>query len=256
MDLRTVFSYLAAAAISDGPLAGKEKELLRLLIRDFGADFSQAQQCLDQADELARIPVDLALITSREEAWKLVRALLVISYCDGSFDAEELPYLSALVDRFGFSAQELQRAKQQALYFLRPEFPPIEIPGVLIQSQNWNAVAQAAKQNLDFLRKEYFHRFQSDLSTADEEACYLAMDAGPPSFDTEHTKARFLQGNPDFFHADEDEALRILRDRAEFELRKKWEVSYLPHCGSCYLEAPGRRRDPCPRCQKEYGEAV
>lgn len=256
MDLRTIFSYLAAAAISDGPLEGKERELLRLLIRDFGADFGQAQQWVEQAEELAREPVDLASAPSKEQAWKLLRALLVISYCDGSFDPEELPYLSAMVDRFGFSAQDLNRAKQQALYFLRPEFPAVEIPAVLIQSQNWNAVAQAAKQHLDFLRKEYFHRFQSDLSSADEEACYLAMDGGPPSFDTEHAKRRFLQNNPDFFHADEDEGIKILRDRAEFELRKKWEASYLPRCGSCHLEAPGRRRDPCPRCRKEYGEAV
>lgn len=252
MDMRSIFSYLAAAALSDGPLEGKERELLRLLIRDFGSEFGETQEFLSQVEELAGTAVDLSSLSSRESAWKLLRALLVISYCDGSFDREELPYLSALVDRFGFGPQELHRAKQQALFFLRPDFPSVEVPRELIVSENWNAVAQAAQQHLGYLRKEYFHRFQSDLSTSDEETCFLAMDGGPPSFDIEHTKGRFLQSHPDYLHASEEEALQLVRDKAESELRKKWEATYLPRCGACFLEAPGKRRDLCPRCGREY----
>lgn len=253
MQTETIFSYLAAAALSDGPLEGKERDLLLHLIRDFGANMQQAQAMVSEVEAYAGRATNLSELESKPVAWKVLRALLVISYCDGSFDREEVPFLANLVDRFGFSASELNRAKQQALYFLRPEFPSVQFPAEAVQAQAWKRVCESAQEHVEYLRQEYFRQFQSDLAGADAETCYIAMSVGPPSFDTEHTESRFLQANPDFMHADDSEALQMLRDHAEFELRKRWEAAYTANCGSCFLEAPGRRRDSCPRCQREYG---
>ena len=256
MQIEAIFSYLAAAALSDGPLEGKERDLLLHLIRDFGASMQQAQEMVRQVESYVDQANNLSELDSKPLAWKVLRALLVISYCDGSFDREEVPFLANLVDRFGFSAAELNRAKQQALYFLRPEFPPVAVPVDAVQAQAWKRVCESAQEHVEYLRQEYFRRFQAELAAADADTCYIAMSVGPPSFDTEHTEGRFLQSNPDFLHADDSEALQMLRDHAEFELRKRWEAAYEPHCGSCFLEAPGRRRDPCPRCRREYGMAA
>ena len=253
--LLEIRNYLAGAAASDGPIDGKERDLLQHLLRDFGAEYGQARTMVSDITEAPTSPPSLEGLSCRETALKLLRALLVISYCDGSFDPEELPFLTAVVDRFQFSPSELHRAKQQALFFLRHDFPSIRIPQELLAQQDWDRVCQLAQQHYEFYRKEFYKKFQADLDTADEESCYLAMAVGPPTFDTEYTRERFLQSNPDYLHLDDEEALTLLRDQAEAQLRKQWLASYVDRCNSCYLQAPGKRQDPCPRCGAEYGSS-
>lgn len=256
MELQQILDYLAGAAAADGPIDGKERDLLQHLLRDFGADYSQAKSLVDSMTKIPFKPPSLQSLSSREEALKLLRALLVIAYCDGSFDPEEVPFITPLVDQFQLSPSELNNAKQQALFFIRHDFPSIRIPPELVQSEDWDKVCQVAQQHYEFYRKEFYKKFQDDLDSADEESCYLAMAVGPPTFDTEHTRNRFLQLNPDFCHMDDAEALSLLRDQAESQLRKQWEATYVDRCSFCYLQAPGKRRDPCPRCKGEYGEAA
>ncbi len=253
MELNEVFNYLAAAAASDGPIDGREKDLLRHLIKDFGATPSQAQQWVSELTVPVQPVPSLETLSDRATALKLVRGLLVVSYCDGSFDQEEVPFLLPLVDRFSITADELTQAKQQALYFLRMDPPSITIPAELIQAEKWDEVCQLAHHQYDVYHKESRQRFHQELQSANRTTCYLAMGIGPPSFDTEHTESRFLQANPDFLILDDTEALQLLRDEAEKQLQKQWEAAYVSRCNFCYLEAPGKRRDACPRCQGEYG---
>jgi len=256
MELNEIVNYLGAVAASDAPIDGREKDLMMHLLKDFGADSSQARTMVADLPSPFNREATLNTLESREAALKLLRALLVISYCDGSFDEEEFPFLTPLVDRFSLTASELNRAKLQALYFLRLDPPSVKVGQDLIKSENWDAVCRKAHQQYEIYRKDFYKRFQDDLDNADEETCYMALNVGPPTFDTEHTRNRFLQGNPDICHMEDEQVLQMLRDEAEHTLRKQWEASYAERCNFCYLEAPGKRRDPCPRCGREYGEAA
>lgn len=256
MEISETLNYLAAVAASDGPIDGKERDLMKYLLQDFGADSRQAKDLVKSLSQPFTGTATLDTLQSRDVALKLLRALLVISYCDGSFDQEELPFLAPIVERFSVTGPELSRAKLQALYYLKLDAPSVVIPPELIQAEQWDAVCQLAHQQYDTFRKDFQRRFEQELKTADEETCYLAMAVGPPSFDTEHTKNRFLQSHPDFFHLEENEALTLLRDEAERKLRNQWDAAYTSRCNACYLEAPGKRRDLCPRCKAEYGEAT
>lgn len=256
MDLKELTIYLGAAAASDEPIDGREKDLMRHLLRDFGADHQQAHDLVAALPEPFQLQATLSTLSSREVALDLVRALLVISYCDGCFEEEEGRFLTPLIERFSLTGPELTKAKQQALYFLKLSPPSIRIPQELVQAQNWDAVSELAHEHYQVIRREFYNRFQSELRTADAETCFLAMSVGPPSFDITHTKERFAQAHPDFFHMDEEESISHLRDESERQLRNQWESAYAARCNFCYLEAPGKRRDPCPRCGADYGEAA
>lgn len=253
MELNETLTYLAAAAAADAPIDGRERDLMGHLLKDFGADHSQARQMVKALPNPFTGQASLNTLESREEALKLLRALLVIAYCDGSFDKEEFPFLTPIVDKFSITGEELNSAKQQALYYLRLDPPPIKIAQELVASENWDEVCQQAHHQYEYYRQAFQKKFEEDLGTANEETCYLAMVVGPPTFDTEHAKNRFLQANPDFMHLDNAQATQMLRDEAESHLRTQWEAAYASRCNFCYLEAPGKRRDLCPRCQGEYG---
>lgn len=255
MDLQELTLYLGAVAAADAPIDDRERDLIRHLLKDFGAEHDVAHNMVSGLPaQIAQAPT-LNSLSSRDDALKLLRALLVIAYCDGSFDREEVPYLTSIVDGFNIQAEELSRAKRQAMYFLRLSPPSVSVPQSTIDSQDWSEVERIAQQQYDLLQKTFYGRFYDDLQSADEESCYLAMAAGPPSFDCEHTRNRFLQSHPDYLHMTDEEALKLLRDEAEKRLRIQWNSSYAGRCNSCYLEAPGKRNDPCPRCGAEYGEA-
>jgi hypothetical protein len=253
MELNEVVNYLGAAAASDGPIDGRENDLLTHLMKDFGATSAQASDLVASLKPGPSLPPNLNTLTDRDTALRLLRGLLVISYCDGSFDKEEVPFVTPLIDKFSISGSELTRAKRQALYFLGMDPPSIQIPPELVQNEKWDDVCQLAHRQYDVYRKEFYKRFQDELDSADKETCYLAMAVGPPSFDTEHTERRFIQSNPDFLHLDDVPALQMLRDEAERRLRNQWEAAYSSRCNFCFLEAPGRRRDLCPKCKGEYG---
>lgn len=256
MDLKELVHYLGAVAASDGPIDGREKDLMRHLLRDFGASFQEAADLVASLPEPFPGGATLASLQDRQVALNLLRALLVISYCDGCFEREEMPYLTPIVEGFAVSGAELTRQKQQALYYLKLSPPSIPVPAELVSQGQWEAVGRAAKEAYQRLRDDYFNRFQVELKSADEETCYLAMSVGPPSFDISHTKDRFLQSNPDLSHLDEEDSLHLMRDEAERQLRSQWDSAYVDRCNFCFLEAPGKRRDLCPRCQAEYGEAA
>ncbi|HIB67361.1 MAG TPA: hypothetical protein EYO33_20215 [Phycisphaerales bacterium] len=256
MELQEVVNYLAAAAAADAPIDGRERDLMDHLLQDFGATHNEASKLISALPEPFNLTPTIHSLESRENGLKLLRALLVISYCDGTFDAEELPFLEPLVDKFQVRADELRRLKQQALYFLGLRAPSIEIPQELIASGDWDKVCEVAQTQYKNYLRDYQRRFEQELDSADEETCYMALNVGPPTFDTTHARNRFLQGNPDFLHLDDAAGLQMLRDNAEKRLRDRWEAAYSGRCNFCYLEAPGRRRDPCPRCGKEYGEAA
>lgn len=255
MELDELVLYLGAVAAADAPIDGREKDLMRHLLRDFGATQDQAEHLVAALPQPFQANITLNSLQSRDTALKLVRAMLVISYCDGSFDPEEVPFLLPVVDRFSVSPDELSRLKQHAFYFLRLSPPSIVIPPDLISSGNWSEVQKHAREQFELYQETYYQRFHQDLKNADEETCYLAMAFGAPSFDTKPTRDRFLESHPDYLLMEDGSAIHFLRDEAEKKLRSQWESFYAGRCNSCYLEAPGKLRDPCPRCQAEYGEA-
>lgn len=242
--------YLCAVATSDAPMDGRETDLLHRLLPDFGIDPGSARELVAGYSNQA---ASLDGVESREVGLALLRAALVISYCDGTFDNEELPLLAPLVDKFKISGEELNRAKVQALYYLRLEPRSLELPAHLKEQQQWEAICEAAQAQYRVLRDEFLARVRAELNGADEETCYLALNVGPPSFDTSHARERFQESNPDHFHMDEEQAVLTLRDAAERSLMARWESAYKTNCRHCNLEAPGRRRDLCPRCEGEYG---
>lgn len=246
---QTLANYLCAVATSDGPMDGRETDLLHRLLPDFGVDPGDARTLVAGSTGEST----LEGIDSRDMGLALLRASLVISYCDGHFDNEELPFLTPIVDKFQVSGAELGEAKLQALYYLRLEPHSLQVPQNLIQQEQWDAVADAAQAQYRVMRGEYLNRVRADLDNAAAETCYLAMNVGPPSFDTSHSKERFQESNPDHFHMDENQAILALRDAAERSLMARWESAYKSNCRHCNLDAPGRRRDLCPRCQGEYG---
>ena len=254
MELDEVVLYLGAVAASDAPIDGREKDLLRHLLRDFGATQFQADELIAALPEPFQAQPTLNTLSQRENALRLLRAMLVIAYCDGSFDPEEVPFLTPVIQKFSLTAEELSRAKQQAFYFLRPAPPSINQPQELVRSENWSEIERIAHEQYDLYRDTYFERFRSDLKTANAETCYLAMAVGPPTFDLTYQKERFPNSHPDMTMMDDETTLALLRDEAERKLRSQWEAAYAPRCNSCYLDAPGKRRDLCPRCGAEYGE--
>ena len=118
MELQEVVNYLAAAAAADAPIDGRERDLMDHLLQDFGATHSEASKLISALPDPFNLKPTIETLESRDIGLKLLRALLVISYCDGTFDAEELPFLEPLVDKFQVRAEELKRLKQQALYLL------------------------------------------------------------------------------------------------------------------------------------------
>lgn len=242
--------YLCAVAASDAPIDGRETDLMHRMLPDFGVDPGDARTHVASYEGQ---PPNLDEIESRSVGLALLRASLVITYCDGVFDTVELPLLTPLVDRFQVSAQELQEAKLQALYYLRLEPESVQLPGHLKESQQWEAVEEAAQAQYRVMRDEYLTSVRRDLDKASEETCYIAMNVGPPSFDTSHARERYQESNPDHFHMTDEQALLSLRDAAERSLMARWESAYKTNCRHCNLEAPGRRRDECPRCGGEYG---
>lgn len=256
MELAEIVRHLAAAAAADAPIDGRERDLMRHLLRDFGATHAQSESLVDSLPQQFAAPTTTANLHSRSDALKLLRGLLVISYSDGTFDQEELPFLAPIVDAFSITKEELTRARLQALLYLRLEPSSIELPFDLIESEHWEAATEFAHRRYQELRQAFQSNIQRDLNVADAETCYLAMAVGAPSFDTSYTKERFLQSHPDFFHSDDLQGLQMLRDEAQNQLLKQWEAAYVSRCNFCYLEAPGKRRDLCPRCKGEYGVAA
>jgi uncharacterized tellurite resistance protein B-like protein len=254
MDLDELVIYLGAVAAADEPIDGREKDLLRHLLKDFGASQHQAENLVAALPDTFSSQVTLNSLQSRESALKLLRAMLVISYSDGSFDPEEVPYVTPVVERFSITPSELSTLKQQAMYFLRLQPPSIALPQELVESQNWEEVERFAQEQFNLYRQTFHDRFHAEIKDADDETCYLAMAAGAPTFDTKHARDRFLQSHPDFFMMEDADSLKFLRDETEKIMRNRWESAYASRCNSCYLEAPGKRRAPCPRCGAEYGE--
>lgn len=256
MEFQEVVNYLAAAAAADEPIDGYERDLMTRLLQDMGAGQSQAAELVSNLPTPFELEPTLDTVTEQHDGVKLLRGLLVIAYSDGTFDNEELPFLTPLVDKFSISGAELKKLKQQALYFIGLRAPAIRIPQEVAETGNWDQVCEIATEEFKRRKQEYYRRFEKDLDNADEETCYLALNVGPPTFDTSHAKNRFLQSNPDFLHLEDGAAIQLLRDNAEKRLRERFEAAYSARCNFCFLEAPGRRRDPCPRCQKEYGESA
>ena len=100
MELQEVVNYLAAAAAADAPIDGRERDLMDHLLQDFGATHSEASKLISALPDPFNLKPTIETLESRDIGLKLLRALLVISYCDGTFDAEELPFLELLVDKF------------------------------------------------------------------------------------------------------------------------------------------------------------
>ncbi len=244
--------YLCAVAASDRPIDGRETDLMHRMLPDFGIDPGNARSLVAAYEGQT---ASLEGIDSREVGLALLRACLVIAYCDGKFDNDELPFLAPLVDRFQVSGEELKEAKLQALYYLRLEPDSIQVSEHLKQEQQWDALEEATQSQYRVMRDDYQRSVRRDLEQASEETCFVAMNVGPPSFDTSHARERYQESNPDHFHMSEEQAMGALREAAESALLARWESAYKSDCRHCNLEAPGRRRDECPRCGGEYGTA-
>ena len=253
MDSLEIGQYLIATAWADGELDGREQDKLRRLLVQFDISNDEVKSLMDQWSQTPP-PTPSLELDDRDEALALLSALLVISYSDGEFSSTELPFLAPLVDKFQVTGDELQQMKLQALYYLRLEPESLTLPHGLIKEGNWPAVEETLQATYQQAFDAHVDKTRAEIDFAEADTLYLAINVGFPSFDTSDSRARFKENQEELsrLHNTTDE-LTLLKAEAEKHLVERWQSFYLSRCRSCKLEAPGKRRDPCPRCGEEYG---
>lgn len=245
-------AYLAAAAWADGPMSDSEGDLVENLLYSLGLERAEATELLKEWEFKAPPAPDLASLQEREQGTALLRALLVLSYSDGHFGIEELPYLTKVLDKFKISTSELVQLRLQAQYYLDPEGPIIDSPPQLIEQGRWPEVEQAARESRSRLRAACERKIREELKTASEDSLLVMLYRGR-SFDRQEAAAEFEKRRADL--AERHGALsdpELLQAQIALVTMAKWDRLYADRCASCGLAAPGRRGSLCPRCNEDY----
>lgn len=247
-----VAAYLAAAAWADGPITEGESRLVENLLYGLGHDRDEAQEQLAAWRQRAPGAPDLGSLVDRAQAVALLRALLVLSYSDGHFGIEELPFLSKILDKFKVSSAELQQLRLQARYYLDPEAPAVELPEAYILEGDWEKVSEAAAAERALMRKDAERRIREELKTATEESLLLILYRGR-SYDVAEARAEFEKRRGDLLErhgACHDDGL--LQAQILLLSLGKWDRLYSERCVACGLTAPARKGSLCPRCMEDY----
>lgn len=247
-----IAAYLTAAAWADGPISDTEQDLVGNLLFSLGLEREQARELLESWEFKAPSPPDLASLTDRQQAIALLRALLVLSYSDGHFGLEELPYLTKVLDKFKVSTEELVQLRLQAHYYLDPEAEAIPIPEDLIEAGRWEEIEALAKATKDELRRACERKIREELHTASEDSLLLMLYRGR-SFDVAEARTEFEKRRAALVerHGDVSDT-ELLQSQLVVMTLAKWERLYAERCASCELGAPGRKATLCPRCNEDY----
>ncbi len=252
MTKEDIAAYLTAAAWADGPISETESRLVENLLYGLGHERDEAHDRLRLWQYKAPAAPDLASLRDREQAIALLRALLVLSYSDGHFGIEELPYLSKILDKFKVSTEELVQLRLQGRYYLDPEAAALEIPEEYVVGGDWDQVAEAARQERTLMRAEAERRIREELSSATMATLLLILYRGR-SYDLKDAEAEFEKRRGDLIErhgARHDEAL--LQAQIGLLTLAKWDRLYAERCAACGLEAPGLKGSLCPRCKEDY----
>lgn len=245
-------AYLTAAAWADGPISDDERALVETLLFHLGLEREQASDLLEEWEFKAPPAPDLFSLTDRAQAIALLRALLVLSYCDGHFGMDELPYLTKVLDKFKVTSDELSQLRLQAQFYLDPEAEIIVSDPGLVQAGRWDEVEKAAVRNKTELRVAAEQKVAQDLQAANQDSLLLTLYRGR-SFDPAEARSEFEKRRSDF--AERHGALpddELLRRQIALVTMAKWDRLYAERCASCGLGAPGRKGSLCPRCNEDY----
>jgi uncharacterized tellurite resistance protein B-like protein len=245
-------AYLAAAAWADGPMSESECSLVENLLYCLGLERTAAADMLKGWEFKAPTPPDLASLTDRGQGVALLRALLILSYSDGHFGMEELPYLTKILDKFKIPTDELVQLRLQAQFYLEPEAPeiPSTAPGMSVG--DWSLVESSARESRSQLRARTEHQVRETLKTASLDSLVLILYRGR-SYDLVQAHAEFEKRRADLL--DRHGAMhddRLLQTQITLVTMAKWDRLYSDRCSGCGLAAPGRKGSPCPRCGEDY----
>jgi hypothetical protein len=245
-------AYLASAAWADGPMSDAERDLLENLLFSLGLEREGARERLKAWEFKAPESADLSGLTDRGQAVALLRALLVLSYSDGHFGIEELPYLSKILDKFKISTEELVQLRLQAQFSLDPEAPQVEVDPALVSAERWDAVEEAARTARQALRQEAEGRVKEQLREATLDSLKVMLYRGR-AFDLAEAKAEFEKRRGDLIerHGSMYDDGLLQAQLALFTMAR-WDRLYAERCASCGLAAPGRKGTLCPRCNEDY----
>jgi uncharacterized tellurite resistance protein B-like protein len=252
MEDEHIAAYLAAAAWADGPISDSERALVENLLFNLGLERGEAAELLKQWEFKAPTPPDLSTLTDRAQGIALLRALLVVSYSDGHFGMEELPYLTKVLDKFKVSSEELMQLRLQAQYYLDPEAPNIEVTMDLVQAERWPEVEAQAREERARLRAALEHKMREELMSASLDSLLVMLYRGR-SFDVEEARTEFEKRRGDLIErhgAMHDDGL--LRAQIMLATLARWDRLYADGCRSCGLAAPGRKGSLCPSCSEDY----
>lgn len=247
-----VAAYVAAAAWADGPISDDERALVENLLFSLGLERREAAELLRGWEFKAPAPPDLSSLTDRAQGIALLRALLVLSYSDGHFSMDELPYLTKILDKFKVSTDELNQLRLQAQYYLEPEAPPIEVSRPLVDAGRWDAVEAQARESRAELRSATERKIRQELSTASLDSLLVMLYRGR-AFDLNEATLEFEKRRGDLIErhgAMHDD--RLLQTQIALVTLAKWDRLYADRCASCGLAAPGRKGSLCPRCSEDY----
>lgn len=245
-------AYLTAAAWADGPITDSERCLVENLLFNLGLERGEANDLLDNWEFKAPSPPSLQSLSDRSQAVALLRALLVVSYSDGHFGMEELPYLTKILDRFKVSTEEMRQLRLQAQYYLDPSSDPVAVPEDLIAGQRWDELAEFARQHQARLRQLQEAKIRQELQAAQRDSLLVMLYRGR-SFDIAEAAAEFAKRQEDLRerHGPLPDN-ELLQAQLTLMTLAKWDRLYAERCSNCQLAAPGRKGDPCPRCQEDY----
>ena len=245
-------AYLAAAAWADGPMSDSEGDLVENLLFGLGLERAEAAEHLKAWEFKAPPAPGLSNLTDRAQGISLLRALLVLSYSDGHFGIEELPYLTKVLDKFKVSTEELVQLRLQAQYYLDPEGPGLEYPQGLVEAGNWEGLEDAAREARARIRVACERKICEELKTASDDSLLVMLYRGR-SFDLAEARAEFEKRRLDLIErhgAMHDN--NLLQTQVALVTMAKWDRLYVDRCTSCGLAAPGRRGTVCPRCSEDY----
>jgi hypothetical protein len=247
-----IAAYLTAAAWADGPISDGERDLVENLLFSLGLERDQAKELLRGWEFKAPIPPDLAGLKDRAQGMALLRALLVLSYSDGHFGIEELPYLTKVLDKFKVPTEELVQLRLQAQYYLDPEGLIIVNQPALVEAGRWDDVETDARDAKARLRVAAERKIREELKSANHESLLVMLYRGR-SFDCNEARAEFEKRRADLIErhgAMPDDSL--LQAQIALASMAKWDRLYADRCASCGLAAPGRKGSLCPRCNEDY----
>ncbi len=244
--------YLSAAAWADGPVTDGEQALLENLLFSLGVERDEARALLKAWEFKAPEAPSLTTLSERAQGIALLRALLILSYSDGHFGIEELPYLSKILDRFKVSSEELLQLRLQAQYYLDPEALNVEIDPTLVDANDWEQVETTAKAAKVRLREEAGVKIATELTEADESSLLLILYRGR-DFNLAFARAEFEKRRDDLIerHGPKYDS-GLLQAQVGLATLAKWDRLYAERCSHCGLAAPGRKGDLCPKCGEDY----